>query len=230
MEAGSVVEVGRRLVTLKAPETEAEGAEGWQGRLGVGFGRATPSGLLLNPDTPMDNAAAITSASLWHERDRQMKLRFWSRRYWHWKDEGCWREADEDSVRAAMWHELNAADRMFKHHRVRFEPKSKDVNATLDALRAIINVPASFGMPGWFNDGRPEGDLAELVACTNGILHVPTRMLLRHTPKFWSPNVLEFGYEPSAQAPRFKQFLKGSLAWGHSSAAMLPRNGGALCH
>jgi putative DNA primase/helicase len=42
----------------------------------------------------------------------------------------------------------------------------------------------------------------------NGLLHVPTRRLIPHTPKFWSPNVLEFGYDPKAKAPRFEQFLE----------------------
>jgi putative DNA primase/helicase len=97
---------------------------------------------------------------------------------------------------------------MLHGHRIRFEPKPEHVNATLDALKATVNVPASVGMPGWFGVGRPEGDLEEMVACTNGILHVPTRMLIRHTPKFWSPNILEFAFDPAARAPRFEQFLE----------------------
>ena len=63
-------------------------------------------------------------------------------------------------------------------------------------------------MPGWFGAGRPDGDLRELVACQNGLLHVPTRCLLPHSPRFWSANVLDFRYEPQARAPRFEQFLQ----------------------
>jgi len=63
-------------------------------------------------------------------------------------------------------------------------------------------------MPGWFGAGQPEGDLRELVACQNGILHIPTRKLKPHTPRFWSPNVLDFAYNPKARAPRFEQFLR----------------------
>jgi putative DNA primase/helicase len=42
----------------------------------------------------------------------------------------------------------------------------------------------------------------------NGLLNVRTRKLLGHTTRFWSPNVLEFGYDPKAKAPRFEQFLE----------------------
>jgi phage/plasmid-associated DNA primase len=84
-----------------------------------------------------------------------------------------------------------------------------DVNATLDALKASINLPASDdnAMPGWFGPGRPEGDLRELVVCKNGVLHIPTRTRLDHTPRFWSPNALDIAYDPKAKAPRFKRFL-----------------------
>ena len=63
-------------------------------------------------------------------------------------------------------------------------------------------------MPGWLLGQAPVDNLRDLVALQNGLLHVPTRKLLEHSPKFWSPNVLEFGYDPKAKAPRFKQFLE----------------------
>lgn len=36
--------------------------------------------------------------------------------------------------------------------------------------------------------------------CQNGILHIPTRQTITHTPRYWSPNVLDFSYDPSALA------------------------------
>jgi putative DNA primase/helicase len=86
----------------------------------------------------------------------------------------------------------------------------QDVSATLDALRGTSNLRATEenAMPGWFGRGRPDGDLQELVACKNGILEIPTRKLRVHTPRYWSPNVLDFEYDPLARAPRFEQFLE----------------------
>jgi putative DNA primase/helicase len=48
----------------------------------------------------------------------------------------------------------------------------------------------------------------ECVALQNGILHLPTREIITHTPRFWSPYVLDFDYDPSARAPRFERFLQ----------------------
>ena len=73
--------------------------------------------------------------------------------------------------------------------------------------RLISALMPTTAMPGWFGAGRPEGDLRELVACANGILHIPSRTLLPHSPRYWSPNALDFAYDPDARAPRFEKFL-----------------------
>ena len=49
----------------------------------------------------------------------------------------------------------------------------------------------------------------ELIACTNGLLHLPTRALLAHTPAFFSLNAFPFDYDPAAPAPvEWLTFLK----------------------
>jgi putative DNA primase/helicase len=167
----------------------------------------TPSGLLLNPETPMENASAIQGLRAWHERDQVSTWRYWQKSFWQW-DNGRWREVDEDTVRASIWHELNGAEKVIKQrHRVPFEPTPTHVNATLDALRALVNLDASMEMPGWFGDDQPNGEIREFFACANGIL-TPDRLLKPLTPKFWSPNVLDYNYDVEARAPRFERFLE----------------------
>lgn len=155
----------------------------------------------------MDNAQAILSLRAWHKEDQMPIWRYWQKSFWQWHN-GCWREVDDDTVSASIWHELNAADKRVKHYKHRFEPKPADVSATIAALKAAVNLPADKAMPGWFGEGQPDGDLRELVACRNGILHIPTRTLIKHTPKFWSPNVLDFDFDPDAKAERFVRFLE----------------------
>jgi len=75
-------------------------------------------------------------------------------------------------------------------------------------LRAAANLEPQWEQPEWFGEDAPVENLRELVACQNGLLDVGSRRLWPHTPKFWSPNVLEFGYDPKARAPRFEQFLE----------------------
>jgi putative DNA primase/helicase len=42
----------------------------------------------------------------------------------------------------------------------------------------------------------------EVVACENGLLHLPTRTLIPATPDFLTPNALDFGFDSEAPAPR----------------------------
>jgi putative DNA primase/helicase len=165
--------------------------------------------LILDPAAPLDNAKKLISLRGWHKPDRMPTLRYWQKSFWNWRGAN-WREVDPDTVRGAMWRHLDAAEKYVKGgKKARFEPTPAHVNATVDALGSFLNLEAlEHTMPGWFGGGRPAGDLRELVACENGLLHFATRALLPHTPKFWSANVLPYRYEPQARAPRFEQFLE----------------------
>jgi putative DNA primase/helicase len=162
----------------------------------------------LDPAAPFDNAQKIVTLRAWHPEEGIRTWQYWQQSFWQWVGL-CWREVDDDTVRSSIWHQLNVAEKIVKRgRRERFEPTPKDVNATIDALKAATNLPTKGNpMPGWLGSEIDE-DVRELVACQNGILHMPTRKLRAHSPRFWSPNVLDFAYNPRAHAPRFKQFLE----------------------
>jgi putative DNA primase/helicase len=90
-----------------------------------------------------------------------------------------------------------------------FDPDDRTVNGLLGTLAAYTQLDRDKDMPAWLSGPMPEGveNVRELVAVKNGLLYLPTRELFEHTPRFWSPNVLEFEYDPTATAPRFEQFL-----------------------
>jgi putative DNA primase/helicase len=168
----------------------------------------SPEGLVLN-NIPFDNAQKLLSLRAWNKREGVPTLRRWQKSFWSWRD--ChWREIDDDTIRSAMWKHLNVAQRLKTSGNLdRFEPKVTDINAILDALAGLVNVESKENpMPGWFGDGRPEGDLRELVALQNGLLHMGSRKLYPHSPRFWSPNILPYCYDPRAKAERFEQFLR----------------------
>ena len=164
--------------------------------------------LELDPAAPFDNAQKIVSLRAWHPEEGMRTWHYWQQSFWQWVGL-CWREVEDDTVRSSIWHQLNVAEKIGRRgRRERFEPTPKDVNATIDALKAATNLPTKGNpMPGWLGSEIDE-DVRELVACQNGILHMRTRKLREHTPRFWSPNVLDFAYNPRARAPRFKQFLE----------------------
>ena len=138
---------------------------------------------LVLDNVPYDNAQKLVSLRAWHRRDGVPTLRRWQKSFWSWSGTH-WREVDDETVRAAMWDHLNRAQRYVKGGKLaRFEPKTADVSAVLDALGGLVNLEAkSNPMPGWFGRGRPDGDLRELVALDNGLLHFGTRTLLPYTP------------------------------------------------
>ena len=57
-----------------------------------------------------------------------------------------------------------------------FKPNKAKVEHILDALRAVCNLPSSIAAPCWLQDD-PGLDPADVVACRNGLLHIPTRTL-----------------------------------------------------
>lgn len=91
-------------------------------------------------------------------------------------------------------------------------PNTNLVNNVLDALRAEALLPAAVAPPAWL-DGRFDPVAADVIACANGLLHLPTGRLLPHEPAFFTHNALDFAYEPGAPAPAGWLGFLGQL-WG----------------
>lgn len=76
-----------------------------------------------------------------------------------------------------------------------------------EALKALANLPLDVRPPTWLipiNNIPPN----ELLACANGLLHVPTRTLLPATPLFYTHNAIEVHYDPDLPPPiEWKKFL-----------------------
>jgi putative DNA primase/helicase len=160
---------------------------------------------VLNPMAPLDNARMLVGLRHW--RVGQRALQFWQGEFWQWNGKH-WKPLDENTVNSKVYAFLDAAEKQPKPGWVkRFEPTQQDVNRTVHALKSHVNVEPEFAMPGWLGEA-PVENLMELVAVQNGLLYMPTRELVPHTPRFWSPNVLEFKYDRGARAPRFEQFLE----------------------
>lgn len=78
------------------------------------------------------------------------------------------------------------------------KPNRSIVDSLLDAVRAraLLNVKTC---PCWLGEEIAPQD--EIVCCQNGLLHVPTRKLLPHTPKFFNTNCIGYRFEPQAPVP-----------------------------
>lgn len=116
----------------------------------------------------------------------------------HWQDEFLtW-----DGIR---YQAISSADirsqiyALFDAHKVCLYGRGP-VDNVLDALKALANVPSTKTMPGWLCAIEPV-PASELIAVRNGLLHVPTRDLLAHDPRYFSAGSVDVIYSPDASQP-----------------------------
>lgn len=115
-------------------------------------------------------------------------------------------EQPENEVRAALYRFLDdecvvrSQDEDGNWQQRSAKPNPRLVSAILDGLRAAAMLPATIEPPQWIDErhGRKPEDI---VACANGLLHLPTMELLPHTPAFFTHNALDIEYDADAADP-----------------------------
>jgi putative DNA primase/helicase len=133
-------------------------------------------------------------------------------------DGRCWPEGEDRAVRADLYRWLEPA-MYWKTTKVRglevpelepFEPTRYKVSNLIEALQAVGHLDEVVTAPAWLDPDGHGDDLPahELVAMSNGLLHLPTRTLLPHTPRFFTQHSLPFDYDPAAPVPtRWNRFM-----------------------
>lgn len=123
---------------------------------------------------------------------------------WLEYDSGAYRDVEDATVRSTLYRELSSAlvskvtDGEVEY--LPFNPDTMKVNKVLDALKGIAHRPAS-GMTSqtWLEGEGPPP--SELLACRNGLLHVPSGEFLEPTPRFFTRNALDLDFDPHAPEP-----------------------------
>ncbi len=131
-----------------------------------------------------------------------------------------YQEVDDRDVTAALYTFLDGAfhvgqDKQGAEAQVPFRPNTTRVNEVRNALSAISHLDGAIRAPAWIgrsdSGDRPGAD--EILPCSNGLLHLPTRRLLPHTPAFFGLNALPYTFEPDAPAPaQWLAFLRSIWA------------------
>ena len=159
---------------------------------------------VLDPSNPL--AVAKRFIAVRGQYNGTRIIHRWRGKFWNWRD-NHYRPTDDDAIRAALYSFLSAAD-----IEVRFGKCSAYTALKPNKTMAVALVDQEYEMPSWFGAPGVFGvngvNSNELVAMRNGLLYLPTRKLISHSPDFFSANVLDFGYDPNAQCPRFRQFLR----------------------
>jgi len=135
-----------------------------------------------------------------------------------------YRKLDTESVRAELWKFL--AEALVREKRSvqaegedgqtqeewvdrRFRPEPGDVNKLYDALmaRPEIRVTDTVSAPGWLSTRSESHRPRDMLACSNTLVDLVTGENLPHTPYFLTMNAVDYAYNPTADCPRFEQFL-----------------------
>ncbi|MDQ6701984.1 MAG: phage/plasmid primase, P4 family [Pseudomonadota bacterium] len=101
------------------------------------------------------------------------------------------------------------------------KPNSAMVMNVLDGLRAASYLDSLIAAPAWLH---PVSDwpAEEIVACSNGLLHLPSGNMTGCTPEFFTYNALDFGFDKSAAEPKqFIAFLHDLWPDDHESISTL---------
>jgi putative DNA primase/helicase len=134
----------------------------------------------------------------------------------------CWPEIALRDVRACAYTWLEDATYIdSKKQRTRFAPTRRKIDDVIDALRAVVLIDSTEEAPTWTHGDSPYA-ARDVVAMTNGLLHVPSRTLLPHTPAFFCHHGLPFAFFADAPPPtRWLRFLNELWPDDPSSIAVL---------
>jgi putative DNA primase/helicase len=116
----------------------------------------------------------------------------------------------DDALRSEVYAFLDQAETPGpKGGTLPFNPTTRKVNDVVDALAAEAHLSRLVMPPFWLPGASKDVDnAADLVAVTNGLLHLPTMTLRPHTPLLFNLMALDFAFDPSATCPQWHAFLK----------------------
>jgi putative DNA primase/helicase len=160
------------------------------------------------PSEPMRVANRLVTERFGGPADG-LTLRHWRGEFWRWRT-SHWLEMADQALRAECYRYTEHAQFLkVKDGVLTLEPWAPNrykVADLVDALRAVTHLAETIDMPAWL-DGRDHHlPAAELVACANGLLHIPTRTLLAHDHAYFNRVAVPFDYQ--AHPPRPTRWLR----------------------
>jgi putative DNA primase/helicase len=158
------------------------------------------------PTNPMAVARALLPA--WQAHGTYT-LRHWRGAWMRWRGPH-WDEDDAAAMRADLYPRVEHAtytttDRNGQEKTVDWAPTSAKVANLMEAMAAIVHLPADTEPPTWLD---ANDDTRTIVACRNGLLDVAKRALHPLTPNYFNRVSVPFDYDPQAPEPtRWLGFL-----------------------
>lgn len=127
-------------------------------------------------------------AARWVLHNRQSA---WGMGEWRKYKDGIWSPIDKDVIKQEIKTVVDQA-------------KSEGIRATAGLVNSVMElarIDIAIPLDRW--DANPD-----YLPCKNGVLHIPSKNLLPHTPDIYATSQLHFDYDPMAIAPNFLYALE----------------------
>lgn len=161
-----------------------------------------PLFLLPAPNQPM-NVARVLVEQRYTAQDKQT-LRAWRGGWWRWRT-NRWSEIQPAAVRSELYRFTEAAMYLGGSDLAPWSPNRHKIADLLEALAATTHTDVS-EVPSWLSVAQVPAN--EIVACANGLLHVPTRRLYDFDPDYFNQVGVPFDYVEEPDTPgRWLAFL-----------------------
>jgi putative DNA primase/helicase len=160
--------------------------------------------LVAAPTDPMINARMYVNSVYGHE-EHDTLIRH-NGAFWHWTGTH-WAILERPAVTADLAHRLEHAYYESAKGPTPFSPSPRKLNDIVGMIDHITLVPYDLHPPAWLN-GEPPAPANEFVSVENGLLHLPTRKVTKHTPRYYTHHSLALAYDSKAAKPsRWLLFL-----------------------
>lgn len=155
--------------------------------------------IALDPANPYYSATRFLEDR--HTIERVPALRHHNSAFYRYYATTGYREAETATLRSELYDYIARAPKAGGTPGEYCKPTATRVNDVVDAMKAIAHWPIETPPPCWLTGSHAEDPL-DLLACANGILHLPTRALLPPTPHLFALNGIGFAYLAGVPRPR----------------------------
>lgn len=161
--------------------------------------------LILSGGAPLVSARQFLLRG--HTLDGTRTLHHQNGNFYAWQS-SHYTELAAEEMRERLYRFLDGAKRYSGDGElIPFDPTKNKVANVLEATAAEAQLARRIRPPAWLGDGT-NPPAAEVIACSNVLLHLPTRDTLAHAPDFFTLNALDFAYDAKAPDPaEWKKFL-----------------------
>lgn len=164
---------------------------------------------VLSPTAPLMSARELIARQFQEGASRT--LHHHQGTFYRWARSHYVEEAYE-AIRATVYKFLDGSLVQKNDKPAPFNPNKSKVAHVLEALAAETQLPTGTRAPEWL-DGAHHRPAAEILSCRNGLLHLPTRKLIGHSPAFFALNAVDYAFDESAGEPlEWLAFLRS--IWG----------------